>query len=217
MNSHQMDDFFSAMKDNIDSEISKIFERAQTEIAEIQEMNQKRIAKLRNEHSSSIKSRFMFDSFQRELSTRQLSWTSNLNSQKGELLENLFKELQREFKNFTDNTDAYKILQKLFEEIKDHVGTNFEVHISKSLDPGRFKSITGLNSRIIADLDQTGIIVKRLDLPISIENTLEARFTKIKNDLAIIASQKLWNNVDQNAWEIHPLLKQLKKSVFGEK
>jgi len=216
MNSHQMDDFFSAMKENIDSEISKILERAQTEIVEIQEKNQKRIAKLQDEHKSLIKSRSLFDSFHRELSTRQLSWTSNLNNHKGELLEKLFKELQKEFKVIENNSDAYKILKKLFEEIKDHVGSDFEVHISKSLDPGRFKSITGLNSRIIADLNQTGILVKRLDVPISIENTLEARLTKIKNDLAIRATQKLWDDVDQNAWEIRHLLNQLNKSVFTE-
>ena len=48
-----------------------------------------------------------------------------------------------------------------------------------------------------------------LYLPIDIENTLESRFAKNKEDLIITASQGLWNDLKESPWQTQQIMSQL--------
>ncbi|MHA2218797.1 MAG: hypothetical protein ACXACY_22975 [Candidatus Hodarchaeales archaeon] len=131
------------------------------------------------------------------------------NSEKGRLMNQLMAKLENQIKSLVSGPEFYDLLSKLFLEVKQDVGSSFEVHIPKNSDPGKFKSASGINQNIVADLDNVGVLVKRLDYPISVENTLESRLAKSKADLIIEASRGLWDDLEDSPWQFQQILKNL--------
>ncbi|MFX0185390.1 MAG: hypothetical protein ACFE95_20095 [Candidatus Hodarchaeota archaeon] len=215
--SHEIDDFLSALKENLNSEISKIFEEGNSKIAEIQETNLKLIVKLHEEHQSELKSRSSFEFLQRDLTAHHLDWIQRVNKEKGHHIDQLFKELEQKFKTISNGPEINDLLNRLFTEVKDRVGNDFEVHITRNCDPNKFKDKTMTTKKVIADLDQVGIVVKRLDIPITIENTLETRLNKIKDDIILIASQSLWHDVQVSPWNPQTVMNKLVDQTFANK
>jgi vacuolar-type H+-ATPase subunit E/Vma4 len=215
--SHEIDDFLSALKENLNSEISKIHEEGNSKIAEIQETNQKLIAKLHEEHLSEMKSRSSFESFQRDLTAHHLDWIQRINKEKGHYIDQLFEELVIRVKAISNGPEINYLLNRLFTEVKNHIGNDFEVHITRNCDPNKFKDKTMITKKVIADLDQVGIVIKRLDIPITIENTLETRLNKIKDDIIILASQSLWHDVQISPWDTQAIMNKLVDQTFASK
>jgi vacuolar-type H+-ATPase subunit E/Vma4 len=207
--SQEIDEFLEALKSIINSEISEMKNTVEPDILAIKEQAQQRISQLELETQSQTYSQAMNDSFQRELSKIQLEWIKRSNFEKGRLLDQLVAELEEKFKKISTGDRKYEVLNKLFQEIKSESGDNFEVHITKTCNPEEFKIVSGIKQNIIADLDHVGILVKRLDFPMIIENSLEARFAKNKDDLIMNASQQLWSDLEESPWQIQNISSRL--------
>jgi len=207
--SQEIDEFLKALKDISNSEVSEIQYTADPDILAIKEKTLKKIAQLEAESHSFTHSQDMIDSFQREISKKQVEWLKQVNVAKGRLIDQLMKKLVDQFKSLATGAKSTDLLIKLFQEIKQDAGDHFEVHITKNCDAKNFKTVSGVIQSVIPDLDRVGVLVKRLDLPIDIENTLESRFAKNKEDLIIIASQGLWNDLKESPWQTQQIMSQL--------
>ncbi|MFX0051556.1 MAG: hypothetical protein ACFE8U_09725, partial [Candidatus Hermodarchaeota archaeon] len=193
----------------IDSEITEIESRAQTEIEAIKEKTKHKITKLKEERDSLTISQSLLETFQQELSKRQLDWIKRINNEKGNYLDQLFKELGQRFKEISKGSEIYFLLNKLFTEVKDHAGNDYEIHITRNCDPNKFKEKVMTTKKVFTDLDEVGIVIKRFDIPISIENTLESRLEKSRADLVVQASQTLWGDLTDSPWQARQVLNQL--------
>ena len=202
-----MDEFFSALKKNIDSELIKIKDQADSEIATIREKNRQKIVQLREEELSLEKKKVLLESFHKNLSDKQLEWMERINHEKGKFLDQLMVELQNRFSSISQESIDFYV--KLYNEVKDNIGNDFRVHISKTANPDKFKTKAGLNYEVIADLDRNGIIIQRNDIPLSIENTLESRLEKIRDDLRIQASHMMWEDIENSPWKVKDILNRL--------
>ena len=207
--SQEIDEFLKALKDISNSEVSEIQNTADPKILAIKEKMSQKMAQLEAESHSFTQSQDMIDSFQREISKKQVEWLKQVNVAKGHLLDQLMKKLEDQFKSLTTGAESTDLLIKLFQEIKQDTGDHFEVHITKNCDAKNFKTVSGVIQSVIPDLDRVGVLVKRLDLPIDIENTLESRFAKNKEDLIITASQGLWNDLKESPWQTQQIMSQL--------
>jgi vacuolar-type H+-ATPase subunit E/Vma4 len=207
--SQEIDDFLEALKDIIDSEITEIQSRAQTEIEAIKEKTKHKIATLKEEQDSLTISQSLLENFQQELSKRQLEWIKRINNEKGHYLDQLFKELRQRFKEISKGPEIYFLLNKLFTEVKNNAGNDFEVHITRNCDPNKFKEKVMTTKKVLADLDEVGIVIKRFDIPMSIANTLESRLEKSRADLVVQGSQTLWGDLDDSPWQTRQVLNQL--------
>lgn len=207
--SQEIDEFLKALKDISNSEVSKIKNTADPDILAIKEKTVKKITQLEAESHSLTHSQDMIDSLQREIAKKQVEWLKQVNVEKGHLLDQLMKKLVDQFKSLATGAKSTDLLIKLFQEIKQDAGDHFEVHITKNCDAKNFKTVSGVIQSVIPDLDRMGVLVKRLDLPIDIENTLESRFAKNKEDLIITASQGLWNDLKESPWQTQQIMSQL--------
>lgn len=208
---NNMKDFLEALKENTDTEVKKIHSGAKPVINKIYEKNRSEIAMIQEEQSSGLKSLDLLESFQRELSTKQLEWVTKVNNEQGKLLEQLFSHLLNRFQALSEDKGIYEISGKLYDEVKADTGDDFVVHISHNCSPERFKSKTGITHRVFADLDEVGVVIERKDVPITVENTLEGRMTKIRGDLEVMASQGLWGDLDITPWDVNQVLDKLLK------
>ncbi|MHA1944572.1 MAG: hypothetical protein ACXAC6_01960 [Candidatus Hodarchaeales archaeon] len=207
--SYNVDEFLEAMKNKTNSELMEIQKTADPNISAIKEKIKGKIAHLESEDDSSGLSQEVISDFQRRISDKQIEWLKRNNSEKGRLMNQLMAKLENQIKSLVSGPEFYDLLSKLFLEVKQDVGSSFEVHIPKNSDPGKFKSASGINQNIVADLDNVGVLVKRLDYPISVENTLESRLAKSKADLIIEASRGLWDDLEDSPWQFQQILKNL--------
>jgi len=207
--SQEIDEFLKALKDISNSEVSEIQNTADPDILVIKKKTLKKITQLEAESHSFTHSQDMIDSLQIEISKKQVEWLKQVNVAKGRLIDQLMKKLVDQFKSLATGAKSTDLLIKLFQEIKQDAGDHFEVHITKNCDAKNFKTVSGVIQSVIPDLDRVGVLVKRLDLPIDIENTLESRFAKNKEDLIIIASQGLWNDLKESPWQTQQIMSQL--------
>ena len=207
--SQNVDEFLKALKNKTNSELLEIQKTADPDINAIKEKIKGQIASLESEKDSIGLSQEVIQSFQRRTSNKQMEWLKRTNNEKGRLIDQLIMKLENKFKSLTSGPEFYDLLTKLFLEIKQEPGSRYEVHITKNSDPGKFKSASGINQNVVADLDNVGVLVKRLDYPISIENTLESRLTKSRDDLIIEASQGLWNDLEDSPWQFQQVLSHL--------
>ncbi|MHA2304533.1 MAG: hypothetical protein ACXACU_04005 [Candidatus Hodarchaeales archaeon] len=207
--SQDVNEFLTALKDKINSELLKIQNTAEPDINEIKDKISRKIADLETDTDSTGISQDMMENFQREVSNNQIEWLKRANIEKGRLIDQLILNLETKFKSLSSNVDFYNLLNKMFLEIKQDAGNNYEVHITKNSDPEKFKTASSINQNVIADLDGVGVLVKRLDLPISIENTLESRFVKNRDELIIEASQGLWNDLEGSPWQFKQIMSHL--------
>lgn len=207
--SQEIDEFLKALKDISNSEVSEIQNTADPDILAIKEKKLKKIAQLEAESHSFAHSQDMINSLQREISKKQVEWLKQVNVEKGRLIDQLMEKIEGQFKSLATGAESTDLLIKLFQEIKPDAGDHFEVHITKNCDAKNFKTVSGVIQSVIPDLDRVGVLVKRLDLPIDIENTLESRFAKNKEDLIITASQGLWNDLKESPWQTQQIMSQL--------
>ncbi len=207
--SQEIDKFLEALKSIINSEISEMKNTVEPDILAIKEHTKQKISKLESEFQSLNHSKAMIDSFQRELSKKQLEWIKRSNFEKERLLVQLIRDLEERFIKISTGDRKYEILNKLFQEIKSDSGDNFEVHITKTCNPEKFKTESGIRKNVIADLDHVGVLVKRLDFPMIIENSLESRFAKNRDDLIMKASQELWGDLEESPWQIQNIINRL--------
>ena len=205
----EIDEFLEALKEKTNSKMLEIESTIDASIIEIQNKSLQKINKIETEFLSFKNSPIIMDSYQKTISEKQEKWLRRSNIEKGRLIDQLLLKLEDKFKSFATGTDSYVLLKKMFQEIKLDAGATYVVHITKNCDPDKFKTISGINQHVIADLDQMGVLVKRLDLPITIENTLESRFAKSRDELIIKASQSLWNDLDESPWQFQKILKRL--------
>jgi vacuolar-type H+-ATPase subunit E/Vma4 len=208
--SNNVDEFLEAMKNKTNSELLEIQKTADPNISAIKEKIKGKIAHLESEENTSGLSQEVISGFQRRISDKQIEWLKRTNSEKGRLMDRLMTKLENQIKSLVTEPGFYDLLSNLFLEIKEDAGSSYEVHIPKNSDPGRFKSASGINQNVIADLDNVGVMVKRLDYPISVENTLESRLAKSKADLIIEASRGLWDDLEDSPWQFQQILKNLK-------
>ena len=208
--SHNIDEFLEAMKNKTNSELLEIQKTADPDISAIKEKTKGKIAHLESEGKSSGLSPEVISSFQRRISDKQIEWLKRTNSEKGRLMDKLMVKLEKQIKSLVSVPEFYDLLSKLFLEIKQDAGSSYEVHIPKNSDPGKFKSASGITQNVVADLENIGVLVKRLDYPISVENTLESRLAKSKDDLIIEASRGLWDDLEGSPWKFQQILKNLK-------
>ena len=207
--SQEVNEFLKALKDKDNSELLEIQNDAGPSIDAIKNKTNRKIADLESETGSSAMPEEMIESFQRKISDKQKEWLKRTNIEKGRLIDQLILKLEKRFKTLSSNVELYDLLNKLFLEAEKEAGTNYEVHITKKCDPEKFKAASGINQNVIADLDNVGVLVKRLDLPISIENTLESRFAKNRDELIIEASQGLWNDLEGSPWQFQQIMSSL--------
>ena len=207
--SQEIDEFLKALKDISNSEVSEIQNTADPDILVIKKKTLKKITQLEAESHSFTHSQDMIDSLQREISKKQVEWLKQVNVAKGRLIDQLMKKIVDQFKSLATGAESTDLLIKLFQEIKPDAGDHFEVHITKNCDAKNFKTVSGVIQSVIPDLDRVGVLVKRLDLPIDIENTLESRFAKNKEDLIITASQGLWSDLKESPWQTQQIMSQL--------
>ena len=207
--SHEINEFLEAMKNKTNSELAEIQKNADPDINAIKKEIKGKIANLESEEDSIGLTQEVIDSFQRRISDKQIEWLKRTNNEKGRLIDQIFVKLENQFKSLTSGPEFYDLLTKLFLEIEQETGSSYEVHITKDSDLGKFKSASGINQNVVADLDNVGVLVKRLDYPISIENTLESRFKKNRDDLIIEASQGLWNDLEDSPWQFQQVLSHL--------
>ncbi len=205
----EVNEFLKALKDKENSELLEIQNTAGPSINAIKDKTNRKIADLESETGSSEISQEIIESFQRKISDKQIEWLKRTNIEKGRLMDQLIQKLEKRFKPLPSNVEFYDLLNKLFLEVKKEAGTNYEVHITKKSDPEKFKAAFGINQNVIADLDNVGVLVKRLDFPISIENTLESRFAKNRDELIIEASQGLWNDLEDSPWQFQQVMSSL--------
>ena len=194
--SQNVDEFLKALKNKTNSELLEIQKTADPDINAIKEKIKGQIASLESEKDSIGLSQEVIQNFQRRISNKQMEWLKRTNNEKGRLIDQLIMKLENKFKSLTSGPEFYDLLTKLFLEIEQETGSSYEVHITKDSDLGKFKSASGINQNVVADLDNVGVLVKRLDYPISIENTLESRLTKSRDDLIIEDSQDLMKIFD---------------------
>ncbi|MFX0172273.1 MAG: hypothetical protein ACFE9L_10155, partial [Candidatus Hodarchaeota archaeon] len=112
-------------------------------------------------------------------------------------------------KEISKGPEVYFLLNKLFTEVKNRAGNDYEVHISRNCDPNKFKEKFMTTKKVLADLDEVGIVIKRFDIPMSIENTLESRLEKSQADLVVLVSQILWGDLTDSPWQTRQVLNQL--------
>ncbi len=206
----EIDEFLEALKEKSNSKMLEIESTVDPSILEIQNQTLLKINQIEAEFDSFKNSPVLMDSFQRTISKKQEDWLRRSNNEKGRLMDQIILKLKDKFKTLAIGTESYNLLNKMFQEIKQDSGNTYEVHITQNCDPDKFKTISGTNQHVIADLDRVGVLVKRLDSPITIENTLESRFIKKKEDLIIKASQDLWNDLDESPWQFQKVMGQLR-------
>ncbi|WP_455143499.1 hypothetical protein [Candidatus Hodarchaeum mangrovi] len=206
----EIDEFLEALKEKSNSKMLEIESTVDPSILEIQNQTLLKINQIEAEFDSFKNSPVLMDSFQRTISEKQEDWLRRSNNEKGRLMDQIILKLKDKFKTLAIGTESYNLLNKMFQEIKQDSGNTYEVHITQNCDPDKFKTISGTNQHVIADLDRVGVLVKRLDSPITIENTLESRFIKKKEDLIIKASQDLWNDLDESPWQFQKVMGQLR-------
>ena len=204
--SQNVDEFLEAMKSKTNSELAEIHKTADPSINAIKTQTKGKIANLESEEDSIGLSQEVIYTFQRRISKKQMEWLKRTNNEKGRLLDQLIMKLENQFKSLVSSPEFSDILSKLFLEVKQDAGSSYEVHIPKNSDPEKFKSVLNINQNVVADLNNVGVLVKRLDYPISIENTLESRFTKNKDELIIEAYQRLWNDLEDSPWQFQQVL-----------
>ncbi|MHA1236352.1 MAG: hypothetical protein ACTSQ9_01680 [Candidatus Hodarchaeales archaeon] len=207
--SKNVDEFLEAMKSKTNSELAEIHKTAGPSINAIKTKTKGKIANLKSDDDSSGLSQEVIYSFQRRISKKQIEWLKRTNNEKGRLLDQLIMKLENQFKSLESGPEFYDTLSKLFLEVKQEVGSSYEVHIPKNSDPEKFKSVSSVNQNVVADLNKVGVLVRRLDIPISVENTLESRFTKIRDELIIEAYQGLWNDIEDSPWQFQQILSHL--------
>ncbi|MHA2248304.1 MAG: hypothetical protein ACXADY_25365 [Candidatus Hodarchaeales archaeon] len=207
--SHDVNEFLKALKNKINSELLEIQNTADPDIHEIKDKISRKIADLETDTLSTGMSQDMTEIIQRKISDKQIEWLKRANIEKGRLIDQLILKLENRFKSLSLNADFYDLLNKLFLEIKQDAGNNYEVHISINSDPEKFQRASNINQNVIADLNGVGVLVKRLDLPISIENTLESRFVKNRDELIIEASQGFWNDLEGSPWQFQQIMSHL--------
>ncbi len=207
--SENVDEFLEAMKSKTNSELAEIHKTAGPSINAIKSKTKGKIANLESDEDSIGLSQEVIYSFQRRISKKQIEWLKRTNNEKGRLLDQLIMKLENQFKSLESGPEFYDTLSKLFLEVKQEVGSSYEVHIPKNSDPEKFKSVSSVNQNVIADLNKVGVLVRRLDIPISVENTLESRFTKIRDELIIEAYQGLWNDIEDSPWQFQQILSHL--------
>jgi len=204
-----IDEFLEALKEKSNSKMVEIQSTVNRNISEIQNQTLQKIHKIEAELNSYKNSPMLMDSFQREISEKQENWLRRSNIEKGRLMDQLILKLNEKFKTFATGTESYDLLNRMFQEIRQDAGSTYEVHIAKKCDPDKFKTISGINQHVIADLNHVGVLVKRLDFPITIENTLESRFIKNREDLIIEASHDLWSDLDESPWQFQRVIRLL--------
>lgn len=207
--SQNVDEFLEAMKNKTNSELVEIQKTADPSINAIKTKTKGKLANLESEEDSIGLSQEVIYSFQKRISKKQIEWLKRTNNEKGRLIDQLIMKLENQFKTLVSGPEFYNTLSKLFLEVKQEVGSSYEVHIPKNSDPDKFKSVSNINQNVVADLDTIGVLVKRLDNPISVENTLESRFTKSRDDLIIEATQGLWNDLEDSPWQFQQALNHL--------
>ena len=207
--SQNVDEFLEAMKNKTNSELVEIQKTADPSINAIKTKTKGKLANLESEEDSIGLSQEVIYSFQKRISKKQIEWLKRTNNEKGRLIDQLIMKLEKQFKTLVSGPEFYNTLSKLFLEVKQEVGSSYEVHIPKNSDPDKFKSVSNINQNVVADLDTIGVLVKRLDNPISVENTLESRFTKSRDDLIIEATQGLWNDLEDSPWQFQQALNHL--------
>ncbi|MHA1513806.1 MAG: hypothetical protein ACTSRJ_07100 [Candidatus Hodarchaeales archaeon] len=207
--SKNVDEFLEAMKSKINSELAEIHKTAGPSINAIKTKTKGKIENLESDEDSIGLSQEVIYSFQRRISKKQIEWLKRTNNEKGRLLDQLIMKLENQFKSLESGPEFYDTLAKLFLEVKQEVGSSYEVHIPKNSDPEKFKSVSSVNQNVVADLNEVGVLVRRLDIPISVENTLESRFTKIRDELIIEAYQGLWNDIEDSPWQFKQILSHL--------
>jgi vacuolar-type H+-ATPase subunit E/Vma4 len=204
--SQEVNEFLKALKDKTNSELLEIQNTADPSIDAIKDKTNQKIADLESETGSIEISQETIESFQRKISDKQTEWLKRTNIEKGRLIDQLIQKLEKQFKSLPKNAEFYDLLAKLFVEVEKEAGTNYEVHITKNCEPEKFKAAAGINQIVISDIDNVGVLVKRLDFPISIENTLESRFAKTRDELIIEASQGLWNDLEDSPWQFQQVM-----------
>jgi vacuolar-type H+-ATPase subunit E/Vma4 len=207
--SQNVNEFLEAIKSKTTSELNEIQKTADPNIDAINEKIKRKISNLEAVEDSTVLTQEVINSFQRRISNKQIEWLKRTNNEKGRLIDQLLMKLENQFKSLVQGSEFYDLLTKLFLEINQEAGSTYEVHITKNSDPEKFKSTSGINQNVVADLDTVGILLKRLDYPISIENTLESRFTKNRDDLIIEATQGLWNDLEDSPWQFKTILSHL--------
>ncbi|MHA1206179.1 MAG: hypothetical protein ACTSSO_01285 [Candidatus Hodarchaeales archaeon] len=207
--SKNVDEFLEAMKSKTNSEVAEIHKTAGPSINAIKTRTKGKIANLESDEDSIGLSQEVIYSFQKRISKKQIEWLKRTNNEKGRLLDQLIMKLENQFKSLESGPEFYDTLAKLFLEVKQEVGSSYEVHIPKNSDPEKFKSVSSVNQNVVADLNEVGVLVRRLDIPISVENTLESRFTKNRDELIIEAYQGLWNDIEDSPWQFKQILSHL--------
>lgn len=207
--SQNVNEFLEAIKNKTDSELEEIQKTADPNINAIKEKTKGKIDNLESKEDSIELSQDVFNSFQREISNKQINWLKRTNTEKGRLMDQLMKDLGNKFKSLSSGPEFNDLLTSLFLEVREDAGSSYEVHITKNSDPGKFKLASGITQNVVADLENVGVLVKRLDIPISVENTLESRFTKSRNDLIIEATQGLWDDLEKSPWQFKDVLNHL--------
>ncbi|MHA1443383.1 MAG: hypothetical protein ACTSR4_01340 [Candidatus Hodarchaeales archaeon] len=207
--SKNVDEFLEAMKSKTNSELAEIHKTAGPSINAIKTKTKGKIANLKSDDDSIGLSQEVIYSFQKRISKKQIEWLKRTNNEKGRLLDQLIMKLENQFKSLESGPEFYDTLSKLFLEVKQEVGSSYEVHIPKNSDPEKFKSVSSVNQNVVADLNEVGVLVRRLDIPISVENTLESRFTKNRDELIIEAYQGLWNDIEDSPWQFKQILSHL--------
>lgn len=207
--SENVDEFLEAMKSKANSELAEIHKTAGPSINAIKSKTKGKIANLESDEDSIGLSQEVIYSFQRRISKKQIEWLKRTNNEKGRLLDQLIMKLENQFKSLESGPEFYDTLSKLFLEVKQEVGSSYEVHIPKNADPEKFRSVSSVNQNVVADLNKVGVLVRRLDIPISVENTLESRFTKNRDELIIEAYQGLWNDIEDSPWQFQQILSHL--------
>jgi vacuolar-type H+-ATPase subunit E/Vma4 len=204
-----VNEFLKTLRDKTNSELLEIQNTAGSSIDAIKDKTNRKIADLESETDSIEISQEIIESFQRKTSDKQNEWLKRTNIEKGRLIDQLIQKLEKRFKSIPINVEFYDLLNKLFLEVEKEAGSNYEVHITKNTGPEKFKAASSISQNVIADLDGVGVLVKRLDFPISIENTLESRFAKSRDELIIVASHGLWNDLEDSPWQFQQVMSSL--------
>lgn len=208
--------FFQELSNKKDRSIKEIEAGTEREIKELLSEHEKHLHKIKKMYSHDSFTNLLVENYQKELTLRKFQWKMAINNEKQKIISGLLEEIKNSFHSFSDSSDNYRILVSLYKEAKEKVGENFRIHIPKNTKVNEFKKLLNDDCEIIADLNQYGIIIECLDIPLTIVNTLDSRLEKLKTEIKIGLSKLYWGDIELKEefyWKIPSILDILEQDL----
>jgi len=198
--SKQLETIFQTMEKSKQVKIEAIMQETQDTIEQIYRDAAKQVEQAEEQFRIDRITQLLSD-FRRQLAQRKKAWYTRYNEKRVALVNDVFGAVRQKIQELQQTPEYKEVLQALIRESTEYFETNHRIH-GRAADENIFKELElPKNSKLVLDMEDSGI---RIDLPergLSIENTLESRL-KQQSELTIEVATILFEKREAEPWEV---------------